>query len=382
MENIENLLSKIRHLVELDKKQTEEARKRGENYNIFSVLRIETAEMETHSAFLASLLNPDGDHGMKDHPLKAFIEKTDCNGLQLDATNCAVEVEHFTGDGRIDILITDNSTRKAIVIENKIYAGDQDAQMKRYYDYASANYKGGFRLLYLTLDGHEPSSGSLKDLSNDDFICISYQNDILPWLEQCAKDAYDKPLVRETINQYNLLIKSLTNMNSQENIKEDIIKLMSTKENFPIATMVANNFNEIRKRIVYEVLKPQLEERLKALPECAISHFSYGEGNYSPIIFSVSNWQFGEIYYEFGQYDGTSSLTYGINDRSPDKKLLNVEIGNGFGHNANWVAHKQFTYYSWNTDTFNDIFNGKVSDAFIASIKELLEIVKQKNLAL
>lgn len=70
MDNIQNLLSKIHHLVELDNKQKEEARKRGENYNIFSVLRMETAEMETHSAFLASLLNPDGDYGMKD----AFLE--------------------------------------------------------------------------------------------------------------------------------------------------------------------------------------------------------------------------------------------------------------------------------------------------------------------
>lgn len=80
IENIQNLLSKIQQLVELDNKQKEEARKRGEKYNIFSVLRMETAEMETHSAFLASLLNPDGDHGMKDAFLESFIVKTGCAG--------------------------------------------------------------------------------------------------------------------------------------------------------------------------------------------------------------------------------------------------------------------------------------------------------------
>ena len=200
MENIQNLLSKIRHLVELDNKQKEEARKRGENYNIFSVLKMETAEMETHSAFLASLLNPNGDHGMREQFLKTFIEKTGCCDLQLDTLNCNIEVEHFTGNGRIDILIADKVAHKAIIIENKIYAGDQNAQMKRYYDYATANYKEGFRLLYLTLDGHEPSKESLKGLSDSDFKCISYRNDILPWLEQCARSAYNKPLVRETIN--------------------------------------------------------------------------------------------------------------------------------------------------------------------------------------
>jgi hypothetical protein len=134
MENIQNLLSKIRLPVELDNKQKEEARKRGENYNIFRVLRMETAEMETHSAFLASLLNPDGDHGMKDAFLESFIAKTGCADLNLVADRCAVQVEHFTGDGRIDILIADNLEHKAIVIENKIYAGDQNAQLKRYHN--------------------------------------------------------------------------------------------------------------------------------------------------------------------------------------------------------------------------------------------------------
>ena len=145
MENIQKLLSNIRHLVELDNEQKEDARNRGEHFNVFSVLRMETAEMETHSAFLASLLNPDGDHGMKDAFLESFIAKTGCADLNLVADRCAVQVEHFTGDGRIDILIADNLEHKAIVIENKIYASDQDAQLKRYHNYATANYKEGFR---------------------------------------------------------------------------------------------------------------------------------------------------------------------------------------------------------------------------------------------
>ena len=283
MENIQNLLSKIRHLVELDNKQKEEARKRGENYNIFRVLRMETAEMETHSAFLASLLNPDGDHGMKDAFLESFIAKTGCADLNLVTDRCTVQVEHFTGDGRIDILIADNLDHKAIVIENKIYASDQDAQLKRYHNYATANYKEGFRLLYLTLDGHEPSPDSLKGLSGNDFQLISYRNDILPWLEQCAKDAYNKPLVRETINQYISLIKNLTGMNSEDNIKKAIVDLMANQENFQTAALVASNFQEIKKQIVYTVLKPQIEDKLNELPECKLSDFDYGEGAYSSI---------------------------------------------------------------------------------------------------
>ena len=380
MDNIQNLLSEIRHLVELDNKQKEEARKRGENYNIFSVLRVETAEMGTHSAFLASLLNPDGDHGMRDKFLEFFIAKTECGDLQLKTSNCTVEVEHFTGDGRIDILITDKNASKAIVIENKIYADDQPSQMKRYYDYATNNYKNGFHLLYLTLDEHEPSSESRKDLSADDFMCVSYRNNILPWLGQCARIAYDKPLVRETINQYISLIKSLTGMTSQDDIKEKVINMMATKENFQTAALVASNFVEIKKRIINEVLKPQLEERLKEIPECSISSdFGYGEGNYSGIDIKNSLWKKAKIRFEFEKYSGTEALAYGIN--WPEGRPSNIII-HGFTLNNNWAYRNHPQYYWWGENTINDIFNGKVADALMASIKELLEIVKQQNFAL
>lgn len=247
MENIQNLLSKVRHLVELDNKQKEEARKRGENYNIFSVLKMETAERETHSAFLASLLNPDGDHGMKDAFLASFIAKTGCRDLQLDTLNCTIEVEHYTGDGRLDILIADNSAHKAIIVENKIYAGDQNAQMKRYHDYATANYKEGFRLLYLTLDGHEPSPESLKGLTEKDYQLISYRNDMLPWLEQCAKASYNKPLVREVINQYISLIKKLSNM--ENNLFETSLDMLTSEEYIETTLNIVENSWKIQCKI-------------------------------------------------------------------------------------------------------------------------------------
>lgn len=271
MENTQNLLSKVRHLVELDNKQKEEARKRGENYNIFSVLKMETAEMETHSAFLASLLNPDGDHGMKDTFLESFIAKNNCGDLKLCTNQCTVQVEHFTGDGRIDIMIADKVAHKAIIIENKIYAGDQNAQMKRYHDYATANYKAGFRLLYLTLDGHEPSPDSLKDLSDNDFKCISYRNDILPWLEQCARDAYNKPLVRETINQYISLIKKISNMGNDH--FEASLDMLTSEEYIETTLNIVENSWKIQYKI-RELFAQKIQQECEQLGlEC-----KYDEG--------------------------------------------------------------------------------------------------------
>ena len=303
MNNIEDLLSKIRHLVELDNKQKEEARKRGENYNIFSVLKMETAEMKTHSAFLASLLNPDGDHGMKDRFLKSFITKTNCDDLQLETINCTIEVESFTGDGRIDILIADKKESKAIIIENKIYAGDQDAQMKKYYVYATTKYKKGFHLFYLTLDGHEPSSESLKGLSNDDFTCISYRNDILPWLEQCAKDAYNKPLVRETINQYISLIRKLAGMGN--NNFDNSLNMLTSKEFIGTTLDIVENSWKIQCKI-RDLFAQEIQHECKRFGlEC-----SYDEGIKTAADnswISISNPQYKNVEFRIGVYKHTNN---------------------------------------------------------------------------
>ena len=390
MDKIKTLLQKVQHLIALDKQRKEEARKRGEKYNIFSVLGLETSEVRTHSAFLASLLNPNGNHGVGNAFLDAFVSEMNLGGLQLDTTNAQVNVEHVTSDGRIDILIFDNN-KKAIIIENKIYAGDQPEQLKRYDDYAKQQFTNDYRLLYLTLDGHMPSKDSTKDLKDNQYFRLAYNNnlnfsnedtsnsdnvinrDVLHWLEECVKIAYNKPLVRETIIQYQSLIKSLTGMNSENETTKEIIKLFATKENYEIALLIANNFQNIKKDIVYQNLKFQLEERLTLLDNCSIKQFEYGEGNYCAIVISVSSWKNGEIRYQFEKYNGTEGLIYGVVDISEHKVLSNTSL-QGFNHNVFWVAYKNFPYYWWGIDTINDIFSGKVADTFINTIKELLDI--------
>ena len=390
MDNIKTLLQKVQHLIALDKQRKEEARKRGEKYNIFSVLGLETSEVRTHSAFLASLLNPNGNHGVGNAFLDAFVREMNLEDLQLDTTNSQVKVEHVTSDGRIDILIFDHN-KKAIIIENKIYAGDQPEQLKRYDDYAKQQFTNGYRLLYLTLDGHKPSKDSTKDLNDYQYFRLAYDKnvnisdedssnsdnvisrDVLHWLEECVKIAYNKPLVRETIIQYQSLIKSLTGMNSENETKQEIIKLFATKENYETAALIANNFHDIKKHIVYHNLKPQLEERLKLLNNCSINKFEYGEGNYCVIIISVSSWKNGEIRFQFEKYNGTQGLIYGVVDVSNDKSLSNITL-EGFNHNAFWVAYKNFLYNYWDNDTFNKIYSGELADAFIDSIKGLLNI--------
>ena len=106
---------------------------RPEPFNVFSVLRKESDEVHLHSRFLKALLDyrrsPDGPR----ENLRDFLKRLDNaqggNYLQhLGPDRSGVDREFEN----IDILIRDQTTMHAVVIENKIWAQDQPEQLKRY----------------------------------------------------------------------------------------------------------------------------------------------------------------------------------------------------------------------------------------------------------
>lgn len=213
---LEQILNEIQTISESYERVAEAT---GENFNIFSILQMESDEVATHSRFIAELLNRKGTHGQKDKFLSNFI-KLFAPESKLDTQNSQVIVEHHIGKvegeegGRIDILVKDNSLN-TISIENKIYASEQHDQLLRYH---SAFPNG--KLFYLTLFGENSKEKSSKDVT---YTCISYETDIINWLEECKKDSVNIPILRETISQYINLLKKLTNQNLNKKMNQDII---------------------------------------------------------------------------------------------------------------------------------------------------------------
>ena len=206
MENIQNLLNQV---AIISNKNTEILDATGGRFNMFGVCGVSHYE-NTHSAIIAEFLRTDGSHGLKAKLLEYFI-KMFCNDAlkqDFDCENARVVTEYSVGEGRIDIVIEDRKNR-AIIIENKIYAGDQWEQLRRYNNFAEVKYgKGNYQIFYLTLRGDDASEQSGQDV---DYTCISYETHIIAWLEKCVCAAVRLPIVRETINQYINHLKSLTN---------------------------------------------------------------------------------------------------------------------------------------------------------------------------
>lgn len=362
MDKLEKLLSQVRVYVNEDKQRRAEAFRRGECYNVFNVLGVDNMEL-SHSAFLAALLDPDGSHGMQDAFLKAFIDTIAHGGTkpELDTAHAKVYTEYNIGNitettgGRIDILITDRSDTgsgkaggHAIIIENKIWAADQPNQLQRYDKYACGTYSSdGYLLLYLTLDGKEPTDQSKGALTN--YRCISYRSDIIGWLHKCAQLAFDKPRVRETINQYINLLQQLTNQNTMEQNKE---QLQLLTENFEQATTIEQSMPDVRKHIFQDIFRKQVEEQLakEDAPKVTIADCtSDGYSSYT-ISFHLNGWTQDNLL-KFTTDRGR--MYYGIPRTMEIKDICDKEIADGFYSTPWWIVWKYMPeeYQNWSKDS-------------------------------
>ena len=254
---IRNQSQFLLHSVSLVNKKYQEISKiTGENFNIFNVLNLQNEETK-HSKIIAELLNPKGSHDCNDIFLNAFL---DCLSNQifnckvnLNTQKVRVNIEEYIGKvnekgdegGRVDIVINDGSS--AIVIENKIFASDQDKQLLRYKN----QFKNGI-ILYLTLNGRvasEESSVSLKP--NEDYYSVSYDNFIVTWITKCRELAITKPYIREILSQYIDTINLLNNQSKNKQMTEEILDLMFKDESsFESAKKIADEFEKAKALIL------------------------------------------------------------------------------------------------------------------------------------
>lgn len=286
-ETTELLFEKIQNLLNLEKEQQLQADKRGENYNIFEILKFEKRETILHSAVIADLLNPTGKHALGAMPLKSFLKVTNVKKsfTPEEIENAMVETEHHIGvisddgteGGNIDILITIGNY--IIVIENKIDAGDQPKQLFRYHNFCKDK---PHTLFYLTLDRHEPSEDSMVSLNTEvDYFCISYRTEITEWLTDCISYAVAKPLVRETLQQYLSIILKLTKQNMDNNTRNKLFEMMT---DYPeVVTEIVDVQWNYRKYLVeqyiIEPLKKWCEEKGFEWYEEEVFHQSQGKGS-------------------------------------------------------------------------------------------------------
>ena len=401
MNDIINILNQVRIVSQKIKEQRKEKFERGESFNIFNDLGFMSDEVHLHSMFLANLLNPKGSHGQRGKFLEAFLKMLQksfpaisADSLELDTAIASVEVEKYIGrqtdseGGRIDIYLTDG--KHSIIIENKIYAGDQHHQMLRYWNYGMSQ-KGNdteksFVLIYLTLDGCSPSKDSLgEDLKKNDIVCLSYKSDIRGWLDRCVELASRTPLVRETINQYISTIDILTNNVMEDN--KELLDILSKEENLDAIYDIANNKNIVVNRFINEVFIPKLRDlaESKGLTMGDNCTENWMEESWAGASFYNPKWKYLKLAFEF-EHKGLGFLIFGFRPKNEDGvkredvkdwEKVQKNYSTKDVNNQSWIW-KDFNgnQYWDNASGIKDLLNGKTLNDFSRMFDEAIDSVK------
>lgn len=395
----ESIIVLLNHVQLLETKRlqkVDEERKRGEWFNVFNVLGMSTDEVHTHSAFIAELLNPQGSHGCGDEFLKAFIKVIPgLEGFEIETVRAKAQVElsigrineDYTEGGRLDIIACTDT--HAIIIENKIYAGDQYNQLLRYHEYAESRYKNNNRILYLTLDGGSPSEGSTGKQMKEgkDFYSISYARDITNWLHRCIAIAVSKPLVRETLVQYSNLIKQLTNQTMEQNDKIELFELL-TKYPEATSSILKTNMDDYIHFLYKRYVLPRIEDFAKNNNLLYLETDNLWSGApHKGFFFCREDWKHYAIWiYSESKglvnfYDGISTLI-GVPCRKAKQSKLDCmksKSNDYWPYGSTWLE-----YHTWDAHVIPDMIDkdghNRFAETIIERVKTILEEVEGKHL--
>ena len=282
------------------------------DYNIFTLFHDFSDEVNLHSNFIASLLDPNGDHYKGDLFLKLFLETCGIDDFSIDTSRATV----FKEFKHIDIYISDG--KKHIILENKVYANDQPTQIARYIETIKGEgAKESDRVkdedicvLYLHPDGKLPDNQSFGDYHTRllgenpsiKFKVISYGNEILEWIDRCKNEVSNITDLNVFLSQYKDVIEMIYDRYKRIDKMEKANLVEIFKENYTAALEIANNYQETRKKIIDEFFE-KLSEKLKKVynENCyKIGGEKIASNKYcQPIKIESTNWELFNFAIEF-----------------------------------------------------------------------------------
>ena len=204
------------------------------HFNPIKVMGMEHMEIR-HSFILRWLLDPRGNHDLKEWFLKEFIKRAfdndkggdsdlSLNEIEDDLKNAVVhrEWQCKDGAGRIDLLILSPKNNWAVVIENKFYSTQYDGQLRGYIKAIEEEFGSKYKIqgIFLTLWNEKPQDSSYTSIGYEDIHKI-----LSPLFkeEQESKSKQEenklelKKEVRIFLKHYFNVIGEATDMNTETN---------------------------------------------------------------------------------------------------------------------------------------------------------------------
>lgn len=365
------------------------------DYNIFTLFHGFSDEVNLHSNFIASLLDPNGDHYKGDLFLKLFLETCGIDDFSIDTSTATV----FKEFKHIDIYISDG--KKHIILENKVYAKDQPTQIARYID---AIKKEGAEdediyVLYLHPDGKLPDNQSFGDYHTRllgenpsiKFKVISFGNEILEWIDKCKNEVSNITDLNVFLSQYKDVIEMIYNRYKRIDEMETANLVEIFKENYTAVSEIANNYQETRKKIIdefFENVKENLEkdEAIKGTYSIELNSVAYRPIVIKNITSQDEKWKNFYFTVEF-QKSSTYSMPF-VGFRRVESSKNEIKAINFKNPEITQLKNKpteHFLAYSdeiFKEDICENIIKDKLSpEDFAGTIKGILEQFEKYNLS-
>ncbi len=358
------------------RKQTEKySRLTGGDFNVFEILRLRAHE-NSHSLFIAELLNPSGSHGQGPVFWNAFVDcvkdlaphcdndnsrKLGSHLLPMAPECLRIKTEHHLGEkaetegGRVDIAVFCED--KELYFENKIYAYLQDRQLERY-------LITGKPVLFLTLSAQYSDEESLPKDSN--LYRINYEEHICAWVKRCIELSASKPALRESLLQYQAVIQWLTNQGTNQVMNEELKAIIckdkdSVRAFFALADCRSNILRSVGDQLVKVCLAVANSEECQLnLVEKSFDECAKAEG----FSFRKNDWRNIQIGVEF--HKGFKDFLYGICLIEGDRDVADNHLANAirkefikeFDHSEPqtswWPASRYFSghWQHWGDEAF------------------------------
>ena len=365
-------------------KVEEKSRKKGDKFNIFSILGIQRKEVETHSFLLYDLINPNGSHYQGDLYLRIFLkeilkEKDDFKIYNLldNAKNIKVDRETFISgkgikNGFIDFTI--EIDKYYIAIEMKIDSKENGNQLDNYKTFLESIPNKEKRLYYLTLFGDEADKSKIEEDEKNGYIRISFLQDISNFIEKSIEESKNLPIIRESLIQYQATIKNITNQTTKD-IQVKAVQIIDSPETARAAIELSKSLAYAwakREVVFWKKLYTKLDNYLKDKKGWDISYYNGFDNELSEdwIVEKLNKYDFRGLYieknncsFEIFLYNGGSKkhnsgrFEYHISNKY--KKILSFTKPNA-GNETYWKESKY--KYNFSKDTENpiyDIFDNK-----------------------
>ena len=311
-EKLNRLGNISKSLIEVRKIVKEEMEKLPPQFNILNLIRRKNSEgrLLTYEPYNSDLIYQLLNIKKKNiNFVKLFLEfmngkfenKIDLNNIDWKKATVGkeygikVEREDRTTNRRIDLIIYYNDKEKsfAVIIENKTKreTGDQDSQIKDYYDKISKNYKNVYAI-YLTPEGKLPSENSLPKNYYDKKLYGKLANirhaEIGYWLESILKrqefsflnneeenNKYNYKLLKSALIQIIDNEKSISGENTEGDMTKPKVEKVLEKELFQkiknkdgnIETDEIQSYIDMFQNQVIPLLEKKIAENRKAIIE-------------------------------------------------------------------------------------------------------------------